>query len=224
MLDPPLDSGDGFRPVENWAQYDPALRQRSSSLILQAPAKVRRVAVPVEMGCSQRPDLLYSCSLRAPVTVTCRGCDTGSGVMNLIHARALPAAVVAVGFAILARAMGSVTDGGALAGVLVAFVLMVAGGFAGFIPLLTLFLLTVISTAWGYKRKQRLGVAERKRGRTVHQVLANLGAAALCAVPVAVVPGAAEACSSVAAVAALAEAAADTVSSEMGQATARAPT
>ncbi len=71
-------------------------------------------------------------------------------------------AVVAVGFAILARAMGSVTDGGAIAGVLVAFVLMLAGGFSGFIPLLTLFVLTVISTAWGYKRKQRLGVAEHK--------------------------------------------------------------
>ena len=48
--------------------------------------------------------------------------------------------MVAVGFAILARAMGSVTDGGAMAGVLVAFVLMLAGGFSGFIPLLTLFL------------------------------------------------------------------------------------
>ena len=71
--------------------------------------------------------------------------------------------MVAVGFAILARAMGSVTDGGAIAGVLVAFVLMLAAGFAGFVPLLTVFLLTVISTAWGYERKQRLGVAERRR-------------------------------------------------------------
>jgi uncharacterized protein (TIGR00297 family) len=116
--------------------------------------------------------------------------------------------------------MGSVTDGGAIAGVLVAFVLMLAAGFSGFIPLLMLFTLTVISTAWGYKRKQRLGVAEHKKGRKASQVLANLGAAALCALPVIWFPALAELLF-IAAVAALAEAAADTVSSELGQATAR---
>lgn len=140
--------------------------------------------------------------------------------MNLIHARALPAGVVAVGFAILARAMGSVTDGGAVAGVVVAFVLMLAGGFSGFIPLMTLFALTVISTSWGYKRKQSLGVAEPKKGRKASQVLANLGVASLCALPVIWFPALAELLF-IAAVAALAEAAADTVSSELGQATAR---
>jgi len=116
--------------------------------------------------------------------------------------------------------MGSVTDGGAIAGVLVAFVLMLAAGFSGFIPLLMLFTLTVISTAWGYKRKQRLGVAEHKKGRKASQVLANLGAAALCTLPVIWFPALAELLF-IAAVAALAEAAADTVSSELGQATAR---
>jgi uncharacterized protein (TIGR00297 family) len=141
--------------------------------------------------------------------------------MNLIHARALPAAVVAVGFAILARAMGSVTDGGAMAGVLIAFVLMLAVGFSGFIPLLTLFMLTMISTAWGYKRKQRLGVAEHRRGRKASQVMANLGAAAICALPGIWFPELSD-LFLVAAAAALAEAAADTVSSEIGQATARA--
>jgi uncharacterized protein (TIGR00297 family) len=140
--------------------------------------------------------------------------------MNLIHARALPAGVVAVGFAILARAMGSVTDGGAMAGVLIAFVLMLAAGFSGFVPLLTLFLLTMISTAWGYKRKQRLGVAEHKRGRKTSQVVANLGAAAICALPV-IWFSALSDLLLVGAAAALAEAAADTVSSEFGQASAR---
>jgi uncharacterized protein (TIGR00297 family) len=141
-------------------------------------------------------------------------------VINLIHARGLPAAVIAVGFAILARAIGSVTDGGAIAGVLVAFVLMLAAGFSGLIPLAVVFLLTLISTAWGYKRKQRLGVAERRRGRRASQVLANLGAAALCAAPVVWFPQLQDLLL-VAAAAALAEAAADTVSSEMGQAIAR---
>ena len=116
--------------------------------------------------------------------------------------------------------MGAVTDGGATAGVLVAFVLMLAGGFAGFMPLLTLFLLTVISTRWGYGRKQRLGVAERKRGRTASQVIANLSAAAACALPVIWFSELSDLLL-VGSMAALAEAAADTVSSELGQATAR---
>lgn len=125
-----------------------------------------------------------------------------------------------MGFAVLARAMGSVTDGGALAGVAVAFILMMACGFTGFIPLATVFLLTVVSTRWGSKRKQRLGVAERKRGRTASQVTANLGAAAMCALPIIWFPHLSDLLL-VGAMAALAEAAADTVSSELGQATAR---
>ena len=86
---------------------------------------------------------------------------------------------MAIGFAVVARTMGAVTDGGALVGVMVAFVLMLAAGLAGFVPLATVFLLTVVTTQWGYARKQRLGVAERRRGRTASQVLANLCAAAL---------------------------------------------
>lgn len=132
----------------------------------------------------------------------------------------MPAGVIAVGFAILARGMGSVTDGGAVAGVLVAFILMLAGGFSGFIPLLALFALTVVSTAWGYKRKQRLGVAEHRKGRRASQVLANLATAAVCVLPTIWLPELTDILF-VAAVAALAEAAADTVSSELGQATAR---
>jgi uncharacterized protein (TIGR00297 family) len=116
--------------------------------------------------------------------------------------------------------MGSVTDGGALVGVVVAFVLMVACGFAGFVPLAAVFLLTSISTRWGYSRKLRLGVAERKRGRTAAQVAANLGAATLCALPVIWFPELSEILL-VGAMAALAEAAADTVASEIGEATAR---
>ena len=128
---------------------------------------------------------------------------------------------MAIGFAVVARALGAVTDGGALMGVLVAFVLMLAAGLAGFLPLLTVFVITVLATRWGYARKQRLGVAERGPGRTASQVLANLGATALCALPVIWFPQLSRHAVD-RAMAALAEAAADTVSSEIGQATARA--
>ncbi|HUI82818.1 MAG TPA: DUF92 domain-containing protein [Candidatus Binatia bacterium] len=139
---------------------------------------------------------------------------------DLMHSRGLPAAVIALGFAIIARAMGAVTDGGAIAGIVVAAILMLAGGLAGFAPLLTVFVLTLVSTRWGYARKQRLGVAERRRGRSASQICANLSAAAACALPIIWLPATGELLL-VGMTAALAEAAADTVSSEVGQATAR---
>lgn len=139
--------------------------------------------------------------------------------MNLFHTRGVPAGLIAVLFAVLARLMGSVTDGGALAGLVIAFVLMLVAGFAGFMPLLTLFLLTVLATCWGLRRKQRIGVAERSGGRKASQVLANLGAAACCALPVVWFPEYGDLLLT-GAMAALAEAAADTVSSEIGQASA----
>lgn len=132
----------------------------------------------------------------------------------------MPAAVVAIGFAVIARTLGAVTDGGALMGVLVAFVLMLAAGLAGFIPLVTVFVITVLATRWGYGRKQHLGVAERGAGRTASQVLANLGATTLCALPTIWFPRLSGVLL-IGAMAALAEAAADTASSEIGQASAR---
>ena len=128
---------------------------------------------------------------------------------------------MAIGFALIARTLGAVTDGGALMGVLVAFVLMLAAGLAGFLPLVTVFAITVVATRWGYGRKQQLGVAERGPARTASQVLANLGAAALCALPAIWFPRF-SGMLMIGAMAALAEAAADTASSEIGQASARA--
>ena len=127
--------------------------------------------------------------------------------------------MVAIGFALIARTMGAVTDGGGLAGILVAFVLMLAAGVAGFVPLAAVFLLAALTTRWGYARKQTMGVAERGRGRTASQIFANLCAAALCALPAVWFPRVRDVLL-LAAMAALAEAAADTVSSEVGQATA----
>ena len=128
---------------------------------------------------------------------------------------------MAIGFAVIARTLGAVTDGAALMGVLVAFVLMLAAGLAGFLPLVTVFVITVVATRWGHGRKLRLGVAERAPGRTASQVLANLGAAALCALAAIWFPQF-TGILLVGSMAALAEAAADTASSEIGQASARA--
>ena len=142
--------------------------------------------------------------------------------MNLFHTRGVPAGLIAILFAVVARAMGSVTDGGAVAGIAVAFILMMSAGFSGFLPLMMLFALTVFATRWRRRRKERLGLAERTGGRTGSQVLANLGASACCAVPVLWFPEFSDLLLA-GAMAALAEAAADTVSSEIGQASGSKP-
>src|SRR6266403_225177 len=76
--------------------------------------------------------------------------------------------------------------------------------------------LTWVATRIGYAHKQRLGIAEARVGRDEHQVLANLGLAALCSLLYAF--GGHDPRLLVAMVAAFAEAAADTMSSEIGQA------
>jgi uncharacterized protein (TIGR00297 family) len=140
-------------------------------------------------------------------------------LLSLDHSNALPAAVVAIGFAMLARLVGAVSDGGALVGIVIAFLLMVAAGLSGSLPLLAVLVLTLLATRWRGERKRNIGVGERASGRSASQVVANLGAAALCAAAVIVFPRHSGVLM-VGAMAALAEAAADTVSSEVGQAVA----
>jgi uncharacterized protein (TIGR00297 family) len=81
--------------------------------------------------------------------------------------------------------------------------------------LVSVFALTWISTRFGYRRKEKLGTAEQPDGRTALQVLANLAVAASCAALSALTGKVAFL---LAISAALSEAAADTVSSELGQA------
>jgi len=130
------------------------------------------------------------------------------------------------------------TQGGAFAGTVITASLMFstvtftpgepfpyAPWHTALLPMLAVFLLTWAATRLGRETKEWLGTAERKQGRTAAQVAANLGVAALLSnglaqswlagnrwllhVPSALLLAAG--------LAALAEAAADTVSSEIGQ-------
>ena len=84
-----------------------------------------------------------------------------------------------------------------------------------------MFLLALVTTRLGYSRKQILGTAERRSGRDAWQILANLGVAATCGLLSTIGPQ--REIWLMGTVAALAEAAADTASSEAGQAAADAP-
>ena len=88
-------------------------------------------------------------------------------------------------------------------------------------PLVLLFLLTFTATRAGRRRKARHGLAGARRGRNAAQIIANLGAAAICAGLPALTSQTGPAllvALHTACLAALVEATADTVSSEIGQA------
>jgi uncharacterized protein (TIGR00297 family) len=122
---------------------------------------------------------------------------------------------VTVVFAALGHLVRGVSRSGAIAGAIVCFALFAGAGPGAFAALLTVFALTWTATRLGLSRKQRWGTAERGEGRTAAQVLANIGLSAICALLYAVLGNP---LLLLAMAAALAEAAADTVSSECGQA------
>jgi len=122
--------------------------------------------------------------------------------------------VVSCGFAVLARLVRGVTYSGAIAGALICFSLYASAGVGSFLMLVALFALTWLATRIGYLHKKRLGAAENQDGRSASQVLANLSTAAICMIAF---RATGKASLLLAGVAALAEAAADTVASEIGQ-------
>jgi uncharacterized protein (TIGR00297 family) len=124
--------------------------------------------------------------------------------------RVLAALEITAIFTVLAWFVGGVNVSGALAGSAVAFIMAVRD-LRMFLALLVVFAVTLVATRIGYTRKQQLRAAEPPGGRTAAQAMANLGIAALVVAIAA--PG-----WPVLALAALAEAAADTGSSEIGMA------
>ncbi len=140
---------------------------------------------------------------------------SGAGWSAMHHNGVWIAIIVTLVFAIVARLVRGVSTSGAIAGAVISFVLFASLGPSAFVALVCLFVLTWLATRLGYGHKQTRGTAERRDGRTASQVLANLGVAGAGAVlfvatgselPILVV------------IAALSEAAADTLSSEYGQA------
>lgn len=138
----------------------------------------------------------------------------GPAGWELVTGRAPVGIAVTAAFAVGARLMRAVSWSGAVAGAAITFLLWIAWPPL-FIAEFTLFVLTAAATRAGYHRKQQLGTAEKREGRSATQVLANLSVAAVAALLATYVhqPLLMFGCAG-----ALAEAAADTISSEMGQA------
>jgi uncharacterized protein (TIGR00297 family) len=125
------------------------------------------------------------------------------------------AAAVTLIFAVLGYLLRGVTFSGALGGAIVSFALYGGAGPGAFAILVLVFAVTWLATRLGYRRKLILGTAEKEAGRTALQVLANLAVAGACAAAYGLF--ARKDALLLAMAAALCEAVADTVSSELGQ-------
>ncbi|MFY9748385.1 MAG: DUF92 domain-containing protein [Acidobacteriaceae bacterium] len=134
------------------------------------------------------------------------------------------AAIISMVLAALVHLTRAATLGAAITGAIftAAFYLQTPGLHTALWPLLALLVLTFGATRFGRHRKEALGIAEARRGRTASQVAANLGVAALAGIPQIMGQFSDVLFSSprytlVPMLAAMAEATADTVSSELGQ-------
>lgn len=136
----------------------------------------------------------------------------------------LQAAGISIAFGLAVRLARAATVPAAVTGALITacLYLRTPGWRTALFPLIAMLVLTLAATRIGRQRKEQLGTAEDKDGRRASQVAANLGAAALAAIPFTAAqlfsPSAHTAAVALAGIsAALAEAAADTLSSELGQ-------
>jgi len=129
---------------------------------------------------------------------------------------------ISLGLGLLVWLARAATPLAALTGALITAVLSLAplsssGLFHSALPpLLALFVLTFSATKFGRSKKEQLGVAEDKHGRNAAQVAANLGVAGMAAAATLSLPSPGP-WYAVAVTAALAEATADTLASELGE-------
>ncbi len=136
---------------------------------------------------------------------------------------------ISMAFAALVLALRAATRAGAFFGGLICFLSMSeteSGRYtivgSALTPLVLLFVLTFLSTRAGRRIKAKAGLAEKRKGRSASQVIANLSTSALCVLPL--LRGGQPTGSywavelKLMCLAALVEATADTVSSEIGQA------
>jgi uncharacterized protein (TIGR00297 family) len=98
-------------------------------------------------------------------------------------ARQLPAAAgVNLGLALVAYRLGGVRLSGVLGGLLVGIPIWLFLGWRGFSVLVAMYVVGTALTRLDYARKERLGVAEDRKGaRGASHAFANAGVAVLCA-------------------------------------------
>jgi uncharacterized protein (TIGR00297 family) len=133
-----------------------------------------------------------------------------------LGARVALAVLINLIFALVAWRLRQITFSGAVAGFALGTAITMSFGYKSFLILLAFFVLGVAATHLGYRRKMELGIAERRQGaRSWREAVANLLAAAVFSILA--ITTAYQGAFLLALVAALAEAAGDTVASETGK-------
>jgi uncharacterized protein (TIGR00297 family) len=161
------------------------------------------ITVPVVCGC-----FIYCAGLVQRVSL-----DRNLPYLGM---RVILAVGVNLVFALLALALRRVTASGALVGFVLGVAVYMGFGYKSFLILLGFFVLGTGATQMGYARKLQRGIAERRRGaRTWREGLGNALAAAFFSLLVITTPF--QWAFLMALVASLAEAAGDTVASEIGK-------
>lgn len=126
------------------------------------------------------------------------------------------ALIVNLIFALAALGLRQITLSGAMAGFLLGVAVYMGYGYKSFLILFSFFVLGAMATRLGYARKLERGIAERRKGaRSWQEAVANISPAAFFSVLVITTPY--QKAFLMAMVAALAEAAGDTVASEIGK-------
>lgn len=124
--------------------------------------------------------------------------------------------VILTAVAFISVKTSKLTTAAAITGWIAGLLVFTGVGYAGVAMIAAFFLLGTGATSWGMSVKQKLGLAEKDKGRrTAGQVIANAGVAAILGMLAMLYPAKADIYILMIA-AAIASAAADTLSSELG--------
>jgi uncharacterized protein (TIGR00297 family) len=194
---------------------DPSLPELKVLLVCAATATVGAVVETLPIGLDDNISVPLVCGGFMYCALLIEWSALQSNLPYL-GVRVLLAVAVNAVFALSALAIRAVNRSGAVMGFLMGAAIYMGYGYKTFLVLLSFFVLGSVATRLGYARKAARGVAEGRRGaRSWREATANSLAAAFFSILV--ITTHYEAAFLVAFIAALAEAAGDTISSEIGQ-------
>ena len=194
---------------------DPSLPELKVLLICAATATVGAVVETLPIGLDDNVSVPLVCGgfMYCALLIQWSALESN---LPYLGVRVLLAVAINGVFALVALAIRTVNRSGAAMGFLMGAIIYMGYGYKSFLILLVFFLLGTVATRLGYSRKAARGAAEGRGGaRSWREATANTLAAAFFSVLV--ITTHYEAAFLVAMIAALAEAAGDTISSEIGQ-------
>ena len=194
---------------------DPSLPELKVLLVCAATATVGAVVETLPIGLDDNISVPLVCGGFMYCALLMEWSALQSNLPYL-GVRVLLAVAINAVFALAALALRMVNRSGAVMGFLMGAAIYMGYGYKTFLVLLSFFVIGSVATRLGYARKAARGVAEGRKGaRSWREAMANTLAAAFFSILV--ITTHYEAAFLVAFIAALAEAAGDTISSEIGQ-------